>query len=68
MVGVRAAGSISQTLTYPVDVVRRKMQVSGMADGAYGPKYTGGFDVIRGILRTEGVGELVPLVCTCLVR
>ena len=46
------AGSISQTLTYPCDVLRRKMQVAGMH--GMGVKYTGAFDALRGILRTEG--------------
>ncbi|PCH43717.1 mitochondrial carrier [Wolfiporia cocos MD-104 SS10] len=46
------AGSISQTLTYPFDVLRRKMQVVGM--GALGVRYTGAFDALIGILRTEG--------------
>lgn len=47
-------GSISQTLTYPFDVLRRKMQVTGMKSGALGIKYTGALDALRGIIRTEG--------------
>ncbi|KIL62548.1 hypothetical protein M378DRAFT_12756 [Amanita muscaria Koide BX008] len=50
------AGSISQTLTYPFDVLRRKMQVTGMKDGSI--KYSGAFDALRSILRAEGVGGL----------
>ncbi|KAI0321069.1 mitochondrial carrier [Amylostereum chailletii] len=51
------AGSISQTLTYPFDVLRRKMQVVGMRSGvvASGHKYTGALDAARVILKTEGV-------------
>ncbi|PFH53740.1 hypothetical protein AMATHDRAFT_83675 [Amanita thiersii Skay4041] len=47
------AGSISQTLTYPFDVLRRKMQVTGMKDGPI--KYTGALDALHSIIRTEGV-------------
>ncbi|KLO14590.1 mitochondrial carrier [Schizopora paradoxa] len=46
------AGSISQTITYPCDVLRRKMQVAGMS--ALGVRYTGAIDALKGILRTEG--------------
>ena len=50
------AGSISQTLTYPFDVLRRKMQVTGMKGGNI--KYNGAFDALRGIIKTEGVRGL----------
>ncbi|KAF8629439.1 hypothetical protein AX15_003484 [Amanita polypyramis BW_CC] len=50
------AGSISQTLTYPFDVLRRKMQVAGMKDGSM--KYSGALDALRGTLRGEGVAGL----------
>ncbi|OSX66216.1 hypothetical protein POSPLADRAFT_1177643 [Postia placenta MAD-698-R-SB12] len=46
------AGSISQTLTYPFDVLRRKMQVTGM--DALGVKYSGALDALQRILKTEG--------------
>ncbi|EKM74960.1 hypothetical protein AGABI1DRAFT_116641 [Agaricus bisporus var. burnettii JB137-S8] len=49
------AGSISQTLTYPFDVLRRKMQVTGMAGG---PKYHGAVDALRSTVRSEGVRGL----------
>jgi len=50
------AGSISQTLTYPFDVLRRKMQVSGMPGGSI--KYRGAIDALRSILKAEGVSGL----------
>lgn len=50
------AGSISQTLTYPFDVLRRKMQVTGM--NALGVKYNGAIDALFSILRTEGIKGL----------
>ena len=46
------AGSISQTITYPFDVLRRKMQVTGM--GGHGKKYNGALDALRSTLQTEG--------------
>ncbi|KAH8083799.1 mitochondrial carrier [Cristinia sonorae] len=50
------AGSISQTLTYPFDVLRRKMQVRGM--NTLGIKYNGALDALQSIVRTEGVKGL----------
>ncbi|KAI0793249.1 mitochondrial carrier domain-containing protein [Abortiporus biennis] len=47
------AGSISQTLTYPFDVLRRKMQVTGMSSLGY--QYNGALDALQSIVRTEGV-------------
>jgi len=52
------AGSISQTLTYPFDVLRRKMQVSGMQSSALGYQYNGALDALRSIVRNEGVAGL----------
>ncbi|KAJ6499330.1 mitochondrial carrier domain-containing protein [Mycena sanguinolenta] len=52
------AGSISQTLTYPFDVLRRKMQVTGMKSSGLGIKYTGALDALQGIVRTEGIRGL----------
>jgi solute carrier family 25 phosphate transporter 23/24/25/41 len=46
-------GSISQSITYPFDVLRRKMQVSGLK--SLGPGYDSAFDAIRYIFKTEGV-------------
>ncbi|KAM5533312.1 hypothetical protein V8D89_012986 [Ganoderma adspersum] len=50
------AGSISQTLTYPFDVLRRKMQVRGL--DALGYKYNGALDALQSIARTEGIRGL----------
>ena len=47
-----AAGSVAQTLTYPFDVLRRKMQVAGM-DG-FSPAYTGALDAMIKITKAEG--------------
>ncbi|KAG6841031.1 hypothetical protein C0991_002493 [Blastosporella zonata] len=50
------AGTISQTLTYPFDVLRRKMQVTGMKGGSI--KYDGALHALRSIIQTEGVAGL----------
>jgi len=52
------AGSISQTLTFPFDVLRRKMQVVGMPAGGMGYRYSGAIDALRVIIRMEGVRGL----------
>ncbi|KAG6885378.1 hypothetical protein C0993_002517 [Termitomyces sp. T159_Od127] len=47
------AGTISQTLTYPFDVLRRKMQVTGMKGGSV--KYDGALDALKSIIKAEGI-------------
>jgi len=51
------AGAISQTITYPLDVLRRKMQVTGMKDKV-DFQYKNSFDAIRTIVQREGVRGL----------
>ncbi|SJX66126.1 related to mitochondrial carrier protein [Sporisorium reilianum f. sp. reilianum] len=54
------AGSISQTLTYPLDVLRRRMQVAGMKDSQekLGYKDRNAINAIQNIIRAEGVTGL----------
>lgn len=46
------AGSISQSITYPMDVLRRKMQVTGMNN--LGVRYNSALEALFVILRQEG--------------
>jgi len=52
------AGSISQTLTYPFDVLRRKMQVVGMTQNVLEQKYSGAWHALKAIVKAEGFAGL----------
>lgn len=52
------AGSVSQTLTFPFDVLRRKMQVVGMPSGGLGYKYNGAFDALLTIMKTYVMSKI----------
>lgn len=50
------AGGMSQSVTYPLDVLRRRMQVTGMS--GMGFKYDGAWDATKKIIQKEGVRGL----------
>lgn len=53
MVFGACAGFVGQSMTYPMDIVRRRMQT----DGSYGstnPEYRGVISTLRSVLKTEG--------------
>ena len=55
------AGAVGQTVAYPFDVCRRRLQVSGWARAGAaveGPVYAGMFDCFRRTVAEEGVSAL----------
>jgi solute carrier family 25 phosphate transporter 23/24/25/41 len=53
------AGILSQSIAYPLDLIRRRMQVQGFAAAAVNYQYNGGiFSTMRIIYRAEGIAGL----------
>ncbi|KAK4057601.1 hypothetical protein OIO90_001246 [Microbotryomycetes sp. JL221] len=61
-----AAGSISQTLTYPLDVLRRKMQVASMPGMDH--KYTTTWGAIKYTIKTESLRGLYKGLTSNLLK
>ncbi|TMW61319.1 hypothetical protein Poli38472_012510 [Pythium oligandrum] len=52
------AGACGQTAAYPMDLLRRRFQLSSMRAGETGETYTSTWGGLRAIVRTEGVRGL----------
>ncbi|CEQ38849.1 SPOSA6832_00312, partial [Sporobolomyces salmonicolor] len=52
------AGAVSQTLTYPFDLLRRRFQMVGLKSQALGYEYTSIWGALSTIVRREGFGGL----------
>mmetsp|Transcript_69620 Transcript_69620/g.115658 ORF Transcript_69620/g.115658 Transcript_69620/m.115658 type:complete len:314 (-) Transcript_69620:234-1175(-) len=52
------AGSLGQTAAYPLDTVRRILQVQDVKVKHAGVRYTGMIDCVVGIIRRDGIGAL----------
>lgn len=50
------AGAIAQTITYPFDVIRRRMQVTYSPNSAF--KYKSSFDAVQQIVKIDGLKAL----------
>lgn len=49
------AGLTAQTLTYPLDIVRRRMQIQGLAGPSKSPEFRNEFHALHLIWKNEGV-------------
>ncbi|CAL9728768.1 mitochondrial carrier protein Leu5p [Monosporozyma unispora] len=49
------SGAVSQTITYPFDLLRKRFQIMNMGNNEMGFRYNGIWDGLKTIYRTEGV-------------
>eukprot|EP00475_Leptophrys_vorax_P040607 TRINITY_DN75585_c0_g1_i1.p1 TRINITY_DN75585_c0_g1~~TRINITY_DN75585_c0_g1_i1.p1 ORF type:complete len:449 (-),score=114.82 TRINITY_DN75585_c0_g1_i1:96-1442(-) len=61
------AGATAVTLTYPSDVLRRKMQLNGLAELGM-PAYDGIADCIRKVYANEGIGGFYRGLVPCYLK
>ncbi|RYP23042.1 hypothetical protein DL765_001297 [Monosporascus sp. GIB2] len=67
-----AAGVAAKTCVFPLDLVRKRLQVQGPTRGSYVykdiPAYTGTLDAVRTILRVSGVRGLYSGLTVSLIK
>jgi solute carrier family 25 phosphate transporter 23/24/25/41 len=61
------AGFTAAGITYPTDLIRRRMQLQGTS-GVDLPKYNGTMDCIKTMIRTEGVRSLYKGLIPCFMK
>ena len=59
------AGGVAVTFTFPTDLIRRKMQLSGQPGHA---KYSGMFDAAKRIVQSEGPLGLYKGYSACMLK
>jgi solute carrier family 25 phosphate transporter 23/24/25/41 len=60
------SGAVAQTCTYPLDVLRRRFQVNTMSGMGY--QYSGIFDAVRMIIKTEGIRGMYKGIAPNLIK
>jgi solute carrier family 25 phosphate transporter 23/24/25/41 len=60
------AGATAQTATYPIDLLRRRLQLQGI--GGQPILYTGPFHALRTIVRDEGITALYRGMIPCYLK
>ena len=60
-----AAGALAHTLTYPLDTIRRRMQISGALGAA---SYTNALQCVRLVLAEEGLGAFFYGLAPTVIR
>ncbi|GAA5947067.1 hypothetical protein JCM3765_002137 [Sporobolomyces pararoseus] len=62
------AGGFSQTITYPMDLLRRRMQMVGLKSEVLGYEYTGSWNALSTIVRREGIRGLYRGIVPNLIK
>jgi solute carrier family 25 phosphate transporter 23/24/25/41 len=64
------SGAFAALMTYPTDVIRRKIQLQGLGKGMVAdmPQYKGIVDCVMTVCRTEGVRGLYRGLGACLLK